>query len=187
MIKINLLAPEFIKKEERNELIILAYAILVVAIIIAGINFAAKYRGYSKLESRVLQSERELAKYESIQKQVEALQAARNVLETKKNIINTLMVGRLVYVNFMEDMLEILPNNLWFKTASTGLGPDLKVSVTMNAEALDNYAIADFFSALSQNENFMDAELGAIATSAGAKNTTSVFQVKYSYARKKKS
>lgn len=184
MIKINLLSPELIKKEERNELIILAYAVIVLATIIAGADLFAKYRSFVKLQSRVSQSERELAKYESIQKQVEALQATRTALETKKNIISSLMASRLVYVHFMEDMLEIMPNNLWFRNITSNLGPDLAIAVTMDAEALDNYAIADFFTALTQNENYTNAELGSITTPQGVKVPSSAFQVKYLYARK---
>ena len=93
MIKINLLSTELIKKEERIELILLAYTLLFIAVVAAGLNFWSKYKANSKLEYRITQSERELVKYESILKQVETLQATKNILETKKSIIDSLMKG----------------------------------------------------------------------------------------------
>jgi Tfp pilus assembly protein PilN len=184
MIKINLLAPEMIKKEERNELIILAYAVLAAAVLLGAADYTAKISSYNKLQARVSLSERELVKYESILKQVEALQATTNVLATKKNIINGLMQSRLTYLNFMEDMLEMLPYNLWFKSITTSLAADGKIAANMEAEALDNYAIADFVSSLSANPSFAGVELGALTTTAGAKATTSTFRLKFDYKKK---
>lgn len=184
MIKINLLAPELIKKEERHELIFIGYVILIVAVIAAGTDYLVKFRSYKILESRVEQSEKELAKYESIQKQVEALQAAKTVLETKKTIINSLMSGRLTYVGFMERLLDVIPNNLWFKSINTMLAADQSMTVNLDAEALDNYAIADFISALSQNKNFSNVELGTITTSSGEKSPTSSFRITFVYRKK---
>ena len=184
MIRINLLAPEMIKKEERNELIILGYAALIIAVLIGAFDYTLKFRSYQKLEYRVSQSERELVKYESILKQVEALQSTTNTLETKKNIISTLMQGRLTYLYFMEDILEMLPSNLWFRNVTTQLAPDGKIVVTMDAEALDNYAIADFVSSLSGNPSFANVELGALTTAAVAKTTTSIFHLKFDYKKK---
>ena len=173
-----------IKKEERNELIILAYAALVAAVIAAAFDYTAKLRCFNKLEYRISQSERELSKYESIQRQVEALQATTNVLETKKNVINTLMQGRIAYLYFMEDIVEMLPYNMWLKTINTQLGGDGSNTVTMDAEALDNYAIADFVSSLSTNQSFSNVEMGSITTSAGSKMTVSSFKVTFIYKKK---
>jgi Tfp pilus assembly protein PilN len=184
MIKINLLSADLIKKEERHELVFIGYAIILVGLIGAASDYTIKFRSFKILESRVEQSEKELTKYESIQKQVEGLQSAKNVLETKKSIINSLMLGRLTYVKFMESMLDVIPNNLWFKNINTQLIADQSITVTMDAEALDNYAIADFISALSQNKNFSNVELGAITTNAGAKMPTSSFKLVFLYRKK---
>jgi Tfp pilus assembly protein PilN len=184
MIKINLLSPELIKKEERIELVIIGYAIIIAAVIVAGSDYFVKFRSFKVLESRVEQSEKELAKYQSIQKQVEALQAAKNVLETKKSIINSLMLGRLNYVNFMENILDVMSNNLWFRNMATQLVSDNGINVTMDAEALDNYAIADFITSLSQSKNFNNVELGPITSNTGAKTATSSFKLTFLYRKK---
>jgi len=184
MIKINLLATDLIKKEERYELVVLAYALLFIGIVTAGLNIWSKYNANNKLEYRVSQSERELIKYESILKQVETLQSTTNILETKKSIIGALMKSRLTYVYFMEDMLALLPNNLWFKSLTTRLGVDGTISANLDADALDNYAIADVVSALSSDVNFSGTELGAITTTSNAKNQISSFKLKFSYKKK---
>jgi len=181
MIKINLLAAEMIKKEERYELVIVAYALLAAAIVLAVFDYTLKVSSFKKLEDRVSQSQRELSKYESILKQVESLQATTKVLETKKNVIGTLMQGRLTYVYFMEDILETLPYNLWFKSVNTQLGTDGMMKVNLDASSSDNYAIADFVSSLSSNNSYADVDLGPITTSMSARSSVSSFRVSFNY------
>ena len=170
-----------IKKEERYELVIVAYALLAAAIVLAVFDYTLKVSSFKKLEDRVSQSQRELSKYESILKQVESLQATTKVLETKKNVIGTLMQGRLTYVYFMEDILETLPYNLWFKSVNTQLGTDGMMKVNLDASSSDNYAIADFVSSLSSNNSYADVDLGPITTSMSARSSVSSFRVSFNY------
>ncbi|MBN1823336.1 MAG: PilN domain-containing protein [Endomicrobiales bacterium] len=185
MIKINLLAPDAIKKEERNEILILAYALIAALFLIGLARYGLKYNNYRKLEARITKSQNELQKYEGIVKQVETLQATKTILETKKNVIDALKQGRVTYPRFLEEMLAMMPSNLWFKNMFTTSQPDGKIAIKLDAESLDNYAIADFITSLSLNPDFEDVVLGPINTTTSDKRTTSVFNLSFNYLKKK--
>jgi type IV pilus assembly protein PilN len=184
MIRINLLRPDSIKKEERTELLTLAYAVIFLAVAACGGVYYMKYRSYQTLDGRIRQVEGELSKYESIVKQVDALQATKKVLETKKSVIDGLMAGRLLYPQFMEKLLSLMPGGISFRSMSTQTQPDGTLSVTLDADALDNYAIADFVTSLSSDTDFSDVELGAITTGTSGKTAISGFHVTFQYHRK---
>lgn len=183
MIKVNLLASEAVKKEERQEIMILAY-IVIGLIVVAGLGkYGLKFRSLKKVEKRIEHSKSELKKYQSIVNQVETLKSTKKVLETKKNVIKTLMSARLIYPTLMENLLNTIPNNVWLKTMNTKILSGNKTNVKLSAESLDNYSIADFITSLSSDKNFVDVELGQITTAAKQKDKqqTSNFQIQFNY------
>lgn len=185
MIRINLLAPENIKKEERNDILLLGYLCLVILTLAAGTNYAIKLRSYHTVQARLGDIQKELGKYESIVRQVDTLQATKKILETKRNVINALLSSGLIYPRFMEDLLQLLPSGISFKTLTTRLAADGKMTVTLTAEAIDNYSIADFMSALGTNADFSSVELGPVITTGGTKSPSSNFNLNFGYQKKK--
>lgn len=185
MIRINLLAPEFVKKEERTEFLVLGYLVLVALVVVGAVRFTLRLQKYQTLEGRIAKSQNELRRFETIAKQVDTLQAQKKVLETKKSIISSLMASRLVYPVYMERLLAMMPANLWLKAMNTQLQPDGKMAINIDAEALDNYAIADFVSALSAAPECSSVELGAIASATNGKSTTSAFRISFQYQPRK--
>jgi Tfp pilus assembly protein PilN len=186
MIRINLLSPASIKKEERQEIMVLAYLLLFLLIIAGVTRLLFAYTAYISVQSKTAEIQLQLNKYEVIVKQVEALQATKSVLENKKNIIDTLMNFRLIYPYFFEDLVSTLTDNVWFKNIDTKLDPSGMLQVTIDADALNNYAIADFVTALSSNDKFSKVELGSITTSVIEKSTVSSFRVTFNHKRIKK-
>lgn len=182
MIRINLLAPEFVKKEERTEFLVLGYLLIAALVIAGGANFFMGMQKSKALEARIARSQAELGRFETIVKQVDELQAKKHILETKKGIISSLMATRLVYPVYMEKLLAMIPSSLWLKTMNTQLLPDGNIAVSVTAEALDNYAIADFVSALSQNGEIAAVELGTIAAGQGG---TSSFSISFQFIPKR--
>ncbi|MCB4790760.1 MAG: PilN domain-containing protein [Elusimicrobia bacterium] len=181
MIKVNLLAANLIKKEERNELFVLACILAAIIVLLGGAGYGSKLYSNMKLEKRIEVANRELTKYESIVRQVEALQSTKTVLETKKNLINTLSATGLTYPVFMEKLMSVLPDNIWFKSVNTKTLNDTDLSISMDAEALDNYAIADFISFLSTDKSFSNIELGQITTAGTDKMPTYSFKMTANY------
>jgi Tfp pilus assembly protein PilN len=185
MIRINLLAPDSIKKEERNDILALGYLFIILLTIAAGANYVVKLRSYQMVQTRLSDIQKELGRYESIVRQVDALQATKKILEMKKNVINALLSSGLIYPRFMEDLLQLLPSGVSFKTLTTRLATDCKMTVTLTAEAVDNYSIADFMSALGGNADFTNVELGPVMTIGGAKSPSSNFNLTFCYQKKK--
>ena len=183
MIRINLLPPDSIKKEERQEYLLIAYAILFILLIAGFCNFGIKYKAYKQVEGKVKNLEQELSKYEAIVKQVESLQTTKTILENQRNVINTLMTFRLIYPHFFEDLIRIIPDNIWFKSMDTKLDTNGNINVNLNAESMDTYSISDFITSLAANDNFQKVELGPITTSGNEKFSTSAFRITF-YHRK---
>lgn len=185
MTKINLLAVESVKKEERTGLVVLLYAFIGLFVLFAAMQYLLKFRTLNRLQTRLELTKQELTRYESIVKQVEALQSTKAVLEAKKNVINSLMLSRLFYPQFMENILRLLPSNVWFKTITTKLSGMEKMTVDLDAEAIDVYSIADFISALVSNADFSNTELKALTTQYSEKTQTSTFRLSFDYEKKK--
>jgi len=119
--------------------------------------YVAKLNSYNNIETKIQKKQKELAYYESIAQQVEKLKATKNTLQMKKDVISRLMEGRLFFPIFFEDLLQLLPSNVWFKSLETkmmeGQGSN-KIQATLDADALDNYSIADLIAALSADSDF---------------------------------
>jgi len=184
MIKVTLLPSELIRKEERKEIFVIACIAVAVLFGLGMLRYTIKVAYYRNLQVRIGNTQQELNKYESIVRQVEALQATKTVLETKKNVINSLMAWRLTYPVFMEDMLQLLPANIWFTALTTQSQPEGRMTVSLNALALDNYSIADLITSFSSNPSYSNVEVGAITT-GGDKTVTSSFKLDFAYQKKK--
>jgi Tfp pilus assembly protein PilN len=185
IIKINLLSTDKIAKEERTEYLAIGYAVVAVLLITVLANYALKLSAYKKLETRITTAEAQLQKYQSIVGQVEGLQSIKKVLETKKNLIDSLMASGLLYPKFMETLAQKTPSGILIKTMNTTLKADGSMDVVIEAEALDNYSIADFMSSLIADPDFTAIELGAISAAPGAKPSGSNFKLTFNHIRKK--
>jgi Tfp pilus assembly protein PilN len=185
MIRINLIAAESIKKVERSELLLLGYLIIVGAFVILGAGYVTKFNNYRKIEARVAQDEQELNRYQGIVRQMDSLQSTKNALETRRNVISSLMASRLVYPRFMEELVMLLPANVWFRTLTTQSQADGKLAATLDAQSLDNYSIADAIAALSTNPDFSAVELGPINSAAAERIPSSAFRLTFSHQKRK--
>ena len=165
---------------------ILAYLVLFLLIIAGVARLAFAYTAYVSVQLKTKEVQRELDKYEAIVKQVESLQSTKSALENKKNIIDSLMALRLIYPYFLEDLVSVLPDSVWFRNLDTKLDSSGNLQVTIDADALNNYAIADFVTALTANSKFSRVELGSITSSGQDKTTVSAFKVTFSHKRNRK-
>ena len=183
MIKINLLSSANIRKEERNDILILAIiAMLIVSAGLASLYFV-KFNAYNVVKIRISQTEAELAQYVSIVKQVDELEATKNTLETKRNVITTLRAKGLMYAHFLDDLISVIPSRVALRSMQTKAVSDKILSVNISGEAGDNYAIADFITELGIKGYFNNIELGAITSTQTNETSISTFQLKFTYER----
>lgn len=185
LIKINLLTSDKIVKEERTEYLTLGYALIViVAVALIGM-YVAIWNATNKLVKATAAREAELSKYQTVVQQVEQLQATKMVLETKKNVIDSLRAGALLYPWFMQTLAARTPAGISYRSMNTTLTPTGGLSANLDAMAMDNYAIADCIGILSVDKEFSLVDLGAI-TAIGAENSSaSNFRLTFNFDRKK--
>ena len=185
MIKINLLPSNMIRREERKEIFVFACIFVGFVAVIGGVHYALKFSAYNTVQRRTEIIKQELNNYESIVKQVETLQTTKRGLETRMNVISTLMTRRLIYPQFMETLVKALPGNVWFKSLSTKYDGIEKIVCALSAECSDNYALADLITALASNPKFSGVEVGPISTNASGPRQTSVFSLNFIFKGKK--
>jgi Tfp pilus assembly protein PilN len=185
LIKINLLAPESVKREERTDLVWLSVFVVIIFVVLGTILYFFKLHSCSLVNSQVQLAQSEMSKYDNTIRQIDALESARKLLETKKTVINSLKEQGIVYPRFMEDFVSLLPSGISVKNLFTKISPDGKITVTLNADSIDNYPIADFITQLTLNSSFSDVELGTISTTRNANMPTiSSFGMSFNYQRR---
>lgn len=185
IIRINLLSTDRIRKEERTDILALGYVVVGVVFIVLLVTYMFQLQSLSRIEQRIQRAQAELTKYQAIVAQVDALQATKKVLETKKSVIDSLLSSGLLYPKYMETLARITPSGIGFRTMNTAVRGDGALDVSLDADAIDNYAIADFIGALCSDPSFSAVEMGAVSSSNGAKVSGAAFHLTFTYARKK--
>ena len=140
----------------------------------------------ASIEGKIQKAEKELAQNEAIVKKVDELQATKTILQTKKDIISTLVSYRLLYPKLMEDMLMVLPEGIWFAGINTILTDGGKMEVKVDAGALTPFAISELLSALSADRQITELELGAINTVKNDAISSSLFSFNFKHVREKR-
>jgi len=161
MIKINLLPREVEKKVAVREKKFLVY---VIAFSVIG-GFLALYflkvAQYSHLRKQLRGIEKELVLLETVIKKVDEMEKAKETLAKKLDVIRSLTGNRLFYPRLLDDLARIVPSRVWVTSILTKSESDF-LTITIEASALDNYAIADFISKLGEAKNFSKVQLTKI-------------------------
>lgn len=181
MIRVNLLPPELDSApSEFNPAIPLG----ITGAVVAGILFFSYGREVSKRDKQkneisVINSE--IKQLEPIIAQVDQLESAKAQLSQKKGVIQSIESERLRYPQFMDDLVRLLPANVWLTNLVT-VPVGNNFTVTLQVSALDNYALADLVANLESSQIFTDTELGAVTVSQNATGGQALnFQVTTSY------
>jgi Tfp pilus assembly protein PilN len=164
MIRINLLPREiYIEEAKRQIKAVVVSAVLVLLaglLLIYGWEFNAKHRE----ETKNVELNMELRKYQAIVDQVNELQQTRDLLKARRDVIQRLLVGRLVYPKFFDDFTAILPSEIWVTSIGTTLEGDGVMNVTISAQSLSSFAIADWLTNLQSSPLCSEVKLGTITT-----------------------
>lgn len=163
MIKINLLPKEVEKKVAIREKKFL-FSIIIILVVggLLGL-YSLKLAQYTGLKKKVKRVEKELSLLETIVNKVDEIEKSKEALAKKLEVIQSLMGSRLVYPQLFEDLARIVPSRVWLTSLVTKSESDF-LTVNIEASAIDNYAIADFITKLSEDENFSKVELSNITT-----------------------
>src|SRR5258705_351362 len=164
MIRINLLPEEMESAPSKiNPAIPLSAAVILPALILIPVH-TSQISTRKRLQTETASLNSELAKYQPIIAQVDALEAAKVQLTQRKGVIQQLENERLRYPQFFDDFLKLLPGNLWLTSLVTSSPPNNNVvTLDMSVVALDNYAVADLIANLETSQIFSQVDLGPIS------------------------
>ncbi len=168
MIRINLLPVRQMKKRlrTRNEVISLV-ALLVVVVALLGVASFSLGNRVDSLKQDVTRLTAEKAKYNKIIKEMKQLEADKNKLIAKIDVIKELKSKSQVTVHLLDEIATATPpDSIWLLSLKHS-----KQSVSLSAVALDNTRIADYMDALTASPYFSGANLkqSSLTTVAGQK------------------
>lgn len=185
MIRINLIPPEYAEAEAKRQqqfLLGTGGAILVVLMLsFWGIKVAQA----KSLQGKIIEAESTLRSYQAIVDQIKEIEDKKTKLTAKRDVILGLNRTRLVYPVFFEDLLPLIPSDVWVTEIrlerSNGNGGDYRLT----CKAMSNFALATWLSNLQQSTHFTNTKLDRINyDSSSDKENQSVlsFQLTFSYA-----
>jgi type IV pilus assembly protein PilN len=165
VIRINLLPPEYEQAQAKREQQVLFGGAGAVIVVFLGLIWMFQARRAAALEVKIVNAQAELAKFQAIVSQIERIEQDKQRLTAKRDVIRNLNRSRLVYPVFFEDLLPIVPSDVWV-TSIQLVEQGGNMRVTMNANALSNFALATWLTNLQQSRHFSGIDLSAIGYSS---------------------
>jgi Tfp pilus assembly protein PilN len=156
MIKINLIPHEILADQEKKLRILQAGAMASILAFFIALLSAWRWNTEHSLEVHRETIRAELNKVNDKVKKVEDFEKTLAAVQSRLDVINNLLKGRLLNPYFMEDFARSLVTGIWvtnMNTSNAGLG--LKLTVT--AKALEKDQIANWLRTLESYGNTVDS------------------------------
>ncbi|MEW5951023.1 MAG: hypothetical protein AB1637_03950 [Elusimicrobiota bacterium] len=183
MIKINLTPKEYLDKMERS---ILIAKVALAGFVLACIIFSLSVWQFTRATALEIELANKNLEYNSLKedvKKAEEIKSQINEINNYISAIDKITKGRYLYVAFMQDLNNNLPETMWFAGVQTrGSGENLQVNINLNSNSL--YDIAWWISFLEKNERTRDINVGNINVSEGAETNVYSLPLSFSYAYK---
>jgi type IV pilus assembly protein PilN len=186
MIRINLIPPEFAQfQSQREQKIIFGSLGAVVGIFLMLFLFVEMLRA-SRLESKIQEAQGTLQQYQAIVDQIKDIEDKKGRLTAKRDVIVGLNRSRLVFPVFFEDLLPLVPSDVWVADIRLDRVNGNSMEYKLNSRAASNYALATWLTNLQQSTNFSNVKLDRISYDylGGDKDTTQpilTFQLSFTY------
>lgn len=180
MTRINLLPPEIKAAQARNQHI-KVISIFCGILVLAMMGFwSVRFIKAAGLSRRINTVRAELEHYRPIVAQVESLESTRNLIKTRRDVIQQLLKAGLLYPVFFENFLSLKPNGVWLTNLDTQIeGDGLRLSIA--AQSSSNYAIADWIYNMENSKYFNKVELGVITASGAESDAVLTFSLSCGY------
>ena len=180
MIRINLIPREELEKEAKKKTIILLGAAGSALVAMGILYFITRLAADRTVTVKLNDLEVQLKKYQEIADKVKQLKNTTATLETRKGVIETLMKGRLLYPQFMEDFLNLLPPAVWLTSMNTTSSADT-ITLDMSCMSFDKFMVADFIANLENSQKFSAIEIGNISSTGAGAQEAFVFHIRCVY------
>lgn len=184
MIRINLLPPEYEAAQAKKEQRILLSSVGGLSVVLLLLFWGIQVRRVNALEKKVAETEANLREFQAIVSQIEQIEADKQRLAAKRDVIRNLNRSRLIYPVFFEDLLPVIPSDVWITNVQvTEQGTQMRIS--MNSFAHSNFALATWLTNLQQSPHFSNVDLGPISYSSNEQfGTTLSFTLSCVYQHK---
>jgi type IV pilus assembly protein PilN len=184
MIRINLIPAEYAAARAKKEQQILlgAGAGIVVVVLVAFLGF--KRSQASSLQEKIQTAESDLKTYQATIDQINQIQADKTRLMTKRDVILGLNRSRLVYPVFFEDLLPLIPSDVWVSDIRFERAAGTSQEYRLSSKALSNFAVATWLTNLEQSTHFTNIKIDRINyeyAPTDKTNPTLSFQLSFSY------
>jgi len=182
MIKINLIPSEYIEKLNRKAFIAKAVVTGVVSVVLIVLLSVWQFTREKTLEIKMSRLQVELKGLQADVDSVKAIEGQISEVQRYLDSINSITRGRLIYTQFMQDILVSLPGTIWFGGINTALR-DQTLAVTFTVNSRSAYDLAYWINALETDPKYSEVVVSAINASdnstARVLNTT--ITLKYAY------
>lgn len=142
-------------------------------VILMGINgiYSSRVNHYTKMRE---EKAREVKQNEALLKKIKKLTADRQNLQRKKNIIDRLDTNRQKWVKLLDNILDLMPNQIWLSNFS---GKNNQIHI--NGVAITILYLNDFIKSLETSNMFTSVTLGKIVVgrTASINQPTYVFDL----------
>lgn len=181
MIRINLLPPEYdAAQSKREQQVLFGGAGAIIGFFLL-IFWFAKTREAAALQHKISEAQADLSKFQAIVSQIEKIEADKRVLSAKRDLIRNLNRSRLIYPVLFEDLLPIIPADVWINNIQIADRGGSPMRITMNSSALSNFAVATWLTNLQQSTHFTGIDLSAISYSNTETSQTLSFTLTCTY------
>ena len=159
MIRINLLPFRAARKKEnvrrQVSIFLLSFILVAMAVVLFNFRLSAKI---TKLETSIADTKAQVEKYNKINKEIEDIKQALDVLNRKIMIVATLEANRRDSITLLDAMTQlIMVDRMWFTLLRTK-----ESFVDVTGIALDNRTVADFMTRLQQSPYYDNVILKTI-------------------------
>lgn len=156
MIRINLLPFRAARKKEniRRQVSVFILSFFLVVVILVYYNIRLN-SSIENLNTRIKDTQNQIAKYDQINKEIAEIKKALALLEKKTNVIKLLELSRKEPVHLLDAMTGlVVEKRMWF-TRFQSKGQ----TVDIGGIALDNKTVADFMARMEQSKLFSSVNL----------------------------
>jgi Tfp pilus assembly protein PilN len=162
VIRINLIPPEYAAAQDKKEQQILLGASSCFIAIALLVFWFIQSRRASELERKINDADAQLKSYQSIIAQIDTIEANKRQLISKRDVIRNLNRSRLIYPVLFEDLLPILPSDVWVSQIQFS-EQGTAIHISMSLSAISNFSVATLLSNLQQSPHFSAVDLSPIS------------------------
>jgi Tfp pilus assembly protein PilN len=163
MIRINLIPPEYPAAQEKKEQQIFLGSLSFCVVVALILFWFIQSRRAAELEHKISDADAQLKGYQSIIAQIDTIEANKKQLIAKRDVIRNLNRSRLIYPVLFEDLLPIIPSDVWVSQIQFADQPNAAVRISMTMNAISNFSVATLLSNLQQSPHFSGTELSPVA------------------------